>query len=124
MWLLGFMPPKVRNYQAMLQPVVEQFKAHAPVTGEPIEVHNSASGEDQEVHVVMAAGVYDLRGFPGMVCGSTGPCYVGSCHFCDIEGVHAVNTILPGVCHNRIPYGHTPCVMHTICSAILFVDHR
>ena len=40
-WLLGYMPPKVRNYQNMLRPLVDMFEKYAPGK-DPIVVFDSS----------------------------------------------------------------------------------
>ncbi len=38
LWLLGFFPPHVQDYDTMLTPIVEQLATHRPGANHPIEV--------------------------------------------------------------------------------------
>jgi hypothetical protein len=95
-WLLGYMPPKVKNYQSMLQPLVDMFAKHAP--GEtPIDVYDAYKEEDAQKWVVVAWLNNDIRGVPNATCGKCPPALVGSCNMCHQEGqVHRRTTVLPG----------------------------
>ena len=96
-WLLGFWPPKVKDYQAMLQPVVEMFAEHAP-GAEPIDVFDAHLGERRNKWLVMAQNNNDIRGVPAATCGKAPPSLEGSCNNCEQKGVsHRRTTVLPGV---------------------------
>ena len=95
-WLLGFLPPHVKNYQNMLLPMVDMFARRAPGE-EPVEVFDAHTGEDANKWLVIASLANDIRGVPGATCGRHPPCKVGSCNFCHVEGVrHRRTTVLPG----------------------------
>ena len=43
-WLLGYMPPKVKNYQNMLLPLVDMYAQFAP-GNEPVTVFDKKKGK-------------------------------------------------------------------------------
>ena len=45
-WLLGYLPPKVENYQEFLQQVVDMFARNAP-GGEPLRVFDASTGQER-----------------------------------------------------------------------------
>ena len=95
-WLLGFWPPKVKDYQAMLLPVVEMFAKHAPGE-EPIDVYDAHLKQRSNKWVVLAQNTNDIRGVTPATCGKAPPSLVGSCNMCMQEGVrHRTTTVLPG----------------------------
>ena len=95
-WLLGYMPPNVKNYQSMLQPVVDMFAKHAP-GAEPIEVYDAHQEKNDQKWVVLAWINNDIRGVPNATCGKAPPALVGSCNMCCQEGQrHLRTTVLPG----------------------------
>lgn len=105
--LLGYMPPKVRNYQAMLKPVVEQFAKHSPVTGVPVQVHDAFLARDRNIFLVCAWLNNDIRGVPGAACSKSPPAIVGSCVLCVIGGCsHKSTTIVPGAVRALSMQGH------------------
>ena len=86
-WLVGCLPPKVKDYKSFLRPVVEAFARHAPGR-EPIRVHDaSRGGAPAEVFVAIAWTVNDIRGVPTTTCGRQPPCYVGPCNMCQVVGM-------------------------------------
>ena len=90
------MPPKVKNYENMLRPVVDQLAKHAP-GGEPIRVYNAATGEHEEWFLVLAFNMNDIRAVPIGTCGKNPPCITGSCNACDVCGqYHRKTTVVPG----------------------------
>jgi hypothetical protein len=98
MWMFGIMPPYVKDYQAMLRPVVEQFAQYAPgPTGEDLRVWDADTETNRDLRVVNATACNDVRGLPCGTCGANPPAYVGSCNFCKQTGrrVHA-RTVLGG----------------------------
>lgn len=98
-WLLGYMPPKVKDYQAMLHPVVDMFAARAPCTGDPLDVWSAATDADQKLWAVCAWNINDIRAFPSTTCGTAPPAYVGSCNLCEQPGIRprGMGTqVLPG----------------------------
>ena len=103
--LLGFLPPKVRSYQNMLLPVVQQFARHGPGQ-EPVVVRHPNTGLDLKVFVVHAYNMNDIRGVPLATCGGHPPRLVGSCNRCHVAGQHHhKTTVIPGaVCH--LPHSH------------------
>ena len=76
------MPPKVKDYQAMLKPVLEMLAKHAPESqeGTPYTVHSVATGGTEDVWFKLAWTVNDIRAVPGVTCGTAPPAFVGSCH--------------------------------------------
>ena len=100
-WLLGYMPPKVKDYQAMLQPVLDMIAEHAPDSewGTPCAVHSVATGATEDLWFKLAWTVNDIRAVPGVTCGTAPPAYVGSCNMCAQMGLrpHKLGTtVLPG----------------------------
>jgi hypothetical protein len=98
-WLLGYMPPYVKDYQAFLQPIADMFAAHAPSEGEPLTVFNVARGQEEDINLVLAWNINDIRAVPSTTCGKSPPCYVGSCNMCAQQGIRLAGqprTILPG----------------------------
>ena len=94
--LLGFLPPKCKNYQNMLLPVVEQFSRHGP-GGDPIVVRHPTTGRDLKVFTVHAYNMNDVRGVPLATCGGHPPRKIGSCNRCDTGGqYHKSTTVIPG----------------------------
>ena len=90
-WLLGFLPPNVSNYQNMLKPMVEMFAKSAP--GEqPIQVYDAHLGRDRDIWTVLSWITNDIRGVPNGTCGRHPPDIIGSCNYCCIKG----NNISPG----------------------------
>ena len=83
LWMVGIMPPKVKDYQSMLLPVVEQLAKYIPgPTGEDLCVDDSDTGTNRPMRLVLAKIINDIRAVP---CGTSGkhpPCYVCSCNFC------------------------------------------
>ena len=95
-WLLGYFPPKVKNYQSMLQPLVDMFAKHAP-GGEPITAYDAHLDMEVDKFIVCAWLNNDIRGVPNATCGKSPPALVGSCNFCCQEGQrHRHTTVLPG----------------------------
>ncbi len=95
--LLGFLPPHVQDYTAMLLPIAEMFASHEPAR-EPLIVHDQ-NGREHRVWYMLAATVTDIRGYPAVSCGSSPPCYVGGCNACKVKGIRPSNdmaTIMPG----------------------------
>ena len=95
-WLLGYLPPKVKNYQSMLQPLVDMFAKHAP-GGEPISVYDAHLDTEVDKFIVCAWLNNDIRGVTNATCGKNPPALVGSCNFCCQGGQrHRHTTVLPG----------------------------
>ncbi len=95
-WLLGYMPPKVRSYQNMFKPLVDMYRKLAPGK-EGIEVFDAALGKDVRKWLVCAWLTNDVRGVPNATCGKAPPCLVGSCNMCTVGGrYHRATTVVPG----------------------------
>jgi hypothetical protein len=89
--MLAVFPPKVKNYDQMFLPIVEQLAELAPRTGTGFTVN------DVVRFVVMAIHLNDTRGVPGGCKGSHAPAYNGSCVHCVVPGqYHQCVTVLPG----------------------------
>ena len=86
-WLLGFLPPNVKNYQNMLKPMVEMFAKSAPGK-EPIEVFDAHQGTNRKLWTVISWITNDIRGVPNGTCGRHPPSIIGSCNYCCIKGNH------------------------------------
>ena len=84
-WLLGYMPPRVRNYQNMLRPVVDMFAQYAPGK-DPMVIFDASLGVEVTKWLVCAVLVNDIRGVPNATCGKSPPCLVGSCNMCNVGG--------------------------------------
>ena len=97
-WLFGIMPPKVKDYQQMLLPVVEQFAKYQPgPQGEDLRVWDADTKTDLDGRLCVACILNDIRAIPCGTCGSHPPCYVGSCNMCKQGGRRADNrTVLGG----------------------------
>jgi hypothetical protein len=98
-WLLGYMPPNVKDYQAFLKPIADMFAARAPLTGTPLDVDNVAKGIQEAISLMMAYDINDIRAVPCGTCGSSAPCYIGSCNMCVQQGIRLKGqprTIVPG----------------------------
>jgi hypothetical protein len=98
LWMVGIMPPKVKDYQEMLKPVVEQFAKYAPgPTGEDMHVRDADTDSDRAMRLMLAKIINDIRAVPCGTCGKHPPCYVGSCNFCKQCGrrIHG-RTVLGG----------------------------
>ena len=85
--LLGYMPPKVKNKQNMILPVVEMFEKRCPRTGRPLKVFDAYRQTTRKIYFVCAQIVNDLRGMPDCSCGASPPALVGSCLTCRIRGI-------------------------------------
>jgi len=121
MWLLGYMPPNVKDYQAFLKPIADMFAARAPLTGVPLEVYNAAKGQEDSISLMLAWSINDIRAVPSTTCGSNPPCYVGSCNMCVQQGIRLrgqQRTILPGAVRalgaGACTRAHVVCRMHTL----------
>ncbi len=92
------MPPKVKDYQSMLLPVVVQLAKYIPgPTGEDLCVDDSDTGTNRPMRLVLAKIINDIRAVPCGTCGKHPPCYVGSCNFCRQGGRRAHGrTVLGG----------------------------
>jgi hypothetical protein len=97
-WMFGIMPPKVKDYQMMLTPVVEQFAKYAPgEDGKDMMVWDEDLQKIMPKRIVAAIIINDIRAIPCGTCGSHPPCYVGSCNMCKQGGRRAHNrTVLGG----------------------------
>ena len=97
-WMFGIMPPKVKDYQQMLLPVVEQLAKFMPgPDGEDLRVWDADKEEWLDLRLILAQIINDIRAVPCGTCGKHPPCYVGSCNFCKQCGrrVHS-RTVLGG----------------------------
>jgi hypothetical protein len=97
-WMFGIMPPKVKDYQMMLLPVVEQFAKYAPgPTGEDLRLQDADTCTARALRLLLAILINDVRAVPNGTCGKHPPCYVGSCNWCKQTGrrVHG-RTVLGG----------------------------
>ena len=95
-WLLGYMPPKVKNYQNMLKPLVDMYAKYAP-GNQHIDVHDSHLGTSVKKWVICAFLTNDVRGVPNATCGKSPPCLVGTCNMCNVGGhYHRATTVVPG----------------------------
>jgi hypothetical protein len=93
------MPPKVKDYQAMLKPVVEMFAKYAPITGEPLVVDNADTGSPTNIWLMIAWTMNDIRAIPTTTCGRHPPCFCGGCNSCIQRGIRLEGqprTIVPG----------------------------
>jgi hypothetical protein len=99
-WLLGFLPPKVKDYKSFLRPVFEQFRKHAPGNEAIVVSDASNNGAVRRVYVVLAWTVNDVRGLPTVTCGHHPPCYIGPCNMCKVQGARPLkmpgSVVLPG----------------------------
>jgi hypothetical protein len=96
-WLLGYLPPHVKNYQNMLLPMIEMFAKSAPGK-DPINVYDAHQGINRDIWTVIAWTTNDIRAVPNGTCGRHPPAIVGSCTYCCIKG-HSVQkgtTVLVG----------------------------
>jgi hypothetical protein len=96
--MFGIMPPKVKDYQMMLLPVVEQFAKYAPgPTGEDLRLQDADTCTARALRLLLAILINDVRAVPNGTCGKHPPCYVGSCNWCKQTGrrVHG-RTVLGG----------------------------
>jgi hypothetical protein len=140
-WLFGIMPPKVKDYQQMLLPVVEQFAQYAPgPTGENLRVFDEDLGVHRDLRVMLAYIINDIRAIPSGTCGTHPPAYVGSCNFCKQAGrrIHsrmvlggAVRSLGVGICSytthlHTIPYSYAQPIIthHTIITNHLIIKHH
>jgi hypothetical protein len=97
-WMFGIMPPKVKDYQQMLLPIVEQLAKYAPgPTGEDLDVYDADTAADRALRLLLVSIMNDIRAVPCGTCGKHPPCYVGTCNFCKQCGrrVHG-RTVLGG----------------------------
>jgi hypothetical protein len=95
--LLGFFPPHVKDYTAMLAPIANMFAQHQP-GNVPVEV-TDRNGATANAWYYLAVTVTDIRGCPAVSCGSSPPCYVGGCNACEIKGTKPLEkgaVIMPG----------------------------
>ena len=61
-WLFGILPPKVKDYQQMLLPVVEQLEKYAPgPDGEDLNVWDADTETHRDVRVLMALVLNDMQ---------------------------------------------------------------
>jgi hypothetical protein len=98
-WLLGYMPPKVQDYQSMLKPVVEMFAARNPDNETPLTVLSAATRKISQIYYMVAWTANDIRGVPNTTCGAHPPCFRGSCNMCEVTGIRPLKlntTVLPG----------------------------
>jgi hypothetical protein len=72
---VALFPPKVKNYNAMMRPIVDMLLDLAP-GGDGITVREKVS------HIVLAWILNDTRGVPDCCCGKQPPAFVGSCVRC------------------------------------------
>lgn len=84
--LLGFLPPSVKDYTAMLRPIVAAFAKYRPGQ-EPLELYDAAHATTVRVWLVMAVTVSDIRGMPAVTCGKSPPCKIGGCNACHAMAV-------------------------------------
>ena len=96
---LALFPPKVKNYNAMMRPIVDMFVDLAP-RGSGVTL------QEKVVHVALAWILNDTRGVPDCCCGKQAPAFVGSCVRCVIQGQrHHTATTLPGAVR-QLPARH------------------
>lgn len=117
--LFGYLPPNVKNYRGMLQPVCDQFAKHAPLGEDavPIKVYNAHTRRREDKWIVLAKLMNDIRAVPLCTDGSHPPCYVGGCNYCNVTGqYHVKTTLVPGSVR-LLP--QSTCVLYVY--AMLFV---
>jgi hypothetical protein len=99
MLFVALFPPKVKDYNAMMRPIVDMFIDLEP-RGPGIPVGNQA------IHVAVAWILNDTRGVPTCCCGKQAPAHCGSCVRCVVQGqTHHTSTTLPGAVRT-LPMGH------------------
>ena len=86
-WLLGYLPPHVKNYQNMLKPMVEMFAKSAP-DKDPINVYDAHTKTHRNIWTVIAWITNDIRAVPNGTCGRHPPSLIGSCNYCCIQGTN------------------------------------
>jgi hypothetical protein len=95
--LLGFFPPHVKDYTAMLAPIADMLARHQP-GAVPIDVSDT-NDLHAKAWYYLAVTVTDIRGCPAVSCGKSPPCYVGGCNSCEVCGIRPTGkgpTIMPG----------------------------
>jgi hypothetical protein len=105
-WCFGWLPPHVKNYQAMLRPVAEMMAKRQP--GEqPLMVYDAFLKRERPVYFALESIRNDIRGLPNATAGTQPPAYVGSCNSCHVAGQrHRNTTVVPGaVCF--LPLSHS-----------------
>jgi hypothetical protein len=99
MLFVALFPPKVKNYNAMMRPIVDMFIDLEP-RGRGIAVG------DKAIHVAVAWILNDSRGVPTTCCGKQPPAHCGACVRCVVQGqTHHTATTLPGAVRT-LPMGH------------------
>jgi hypothetical protein len=99
MLFVALFPPKVKNYNAMMRPIVDMLIDLEP-RGVGITVGQLV------MHVALAWILNDTRGVPSCCCGKQPPAFCGSCVRCVVQGQkHHTATILPGAVRT-LPMGH------------------
>ena len=99
MLLLGLFPPKIKDYNAMMRPIVDMF----------IDVGPGGAGArvgDKVIYLALAWILNDSRGVPSCCSGKQAPAFCGSCVLCVVQGQqHHTTTILPGAVR-LLPLNH------------------
>jgi hypothetical protein len=99
MLFVALFPPKVKNYNAMMRPIVDMFVDLEP-RGRGIAVG------DQAIHVALAWILNDTRGVPTCCCGKQAPALCGACVRCVVQGqTHHTAVTLPGAVRT-LPMDH------------------
>ena len=88
---IALFPPKVKDYNAMMRPIVDMLVDLAPgAEGLTLE-------DGTLIHVALAWILNDTRGVPTGCCGKQAPALIGSCVIDVVQGQrHHRSTILPG----------------------------
>jgi hypothetical protein len=90
MLFMALFPPHIKNYNAMMRPIVDMFVDLEP-RGRGIAV------DDKVIHVALAWILNDTRGVPSCCNGKQAPCLCGSCVKCYVQGQsHHTSVVLPG----------------------------
>jgi hypothetical protein len=122
-WMFGILPPKCKDYQQMLLPVVQQLAKYIPgPTGEDLVTKDADTGTDLHLRVVLSHILNDIRAVPCGTCGSHPPAYVGSCNMCTQVGRRVHNRIVlggavrgTGVGNNTSHTTHNMSIPQTVC---------
>jgi hypothetical protein len=121
-WMFGILPPKCKDYQQMLLPVVEQLAEFAPgPDGVDLEVYDADSDKYRALRVMLAFILNDIRAVPCGTCGKHPPCYVGSCNFCKQTGHREHNRTVLGGAVRGVGLGttsHTRRAFHAPCLSL------
>ena len=96
--MLGVIPPKCKNTQLYLEPLIKMFASLKP--GTPgFCVRSPLSGEDEIWHAMIVVTINDMRGISKGNCQMQAPAKVMACNDCVIRGMNPKcygTTLYPG----------------------------